>query len=286
MRSLSKVNAFIFGLALLGALGCESGKNNDPAPAAGAPTQAPDPGTTTPANPNLGKCMLSEARFMESGTEIIITYQFDENKRVSRESWKENGVENPEHSRFMYNTAFQVTRRVFYRNNTPLSFDEFEYNPEGQLIKKTFKDYNGQGGGNGTLEGYNTYEYNASKMLSRLNYYNENSELTGYSLYTYPGPQAATKKQYEVTAGTASLYVTLEYTFDDKKSLMQTLGGILSDELISNHNETAVKATYTNPYRVETATTTYQYNAEGLPTKATITADGASSDTDFSYNCQ
>ncbi|MBK0403200.1 hypothetical protein I5M27_09400 [Adhaeribacter sp. BT258] len=238
-----------------------------------------------PGNPSNQKCRITNA-MEDDGDETI--FEYDSQRRLIKQSYKDNGVLDTYYDTYEYNAAGYISKSIEWEGTKMEEYSLYTYNNDGRLTKRE-SFYN-----NGTsvvLDDIITYEYDSNKRLIKKNYYGDASlsVIEEYSTYSYPSANTAREMSYydRDGDGTVEHASTADYTFDDKKSPQLLLGVAFDDEFISEHNVT--REVYTDPSGTGTPsiyTYSYEYNAEGFPTKITVNYTGSSPDiTTISYNC-
>lgn len=239
-----------------------------------------------PNNPSAQKCRITNEN--ENNGEEESIYEYDNQRRLVKQLYKESGQLETYYDTYEYNNAGYVSKSIEWDGTTQEGYDLYTYNSDGRLTRRESYYDNGTGL---VLDVIRTYEYDSNKRLIRKNYYEASAPtvIDEYSIYSYPSATTARETNYYDMNGdgTLELNSTTDYTFDDKKSPQLLLGIAYDDEFISEHNTTKEVHTYPNgqnPSR--TYTYTYEYNAQGFPTKSTGN-DGISTPwvKVISYNC-
>lgn len=277
---LKKVNALVLGLAVLLAFACE--KNNNP--------------EVTPNvsnNQNAPKCVATSWQAVATNPAISGQYEYDNQSRIIKAKYYTD-IYWTYQLEIQYNNAGAI-QEIIGRNvatNAVLERIIYDYNPGGQLIKRTYYTTNfaGQYG----LTNWNTYEYNAANKLNKINHYQpaDPNVAVAFSTITYPGPDQVTMEIYSFTNSSPFLGHRYENTYDSRKKPQPFVGIRPTDDfdLLSEGNLTIEKHT---TYSGSDSTTviknfTYQYNENGFPTEKNISWNGnAPALTEiFNYTCQ
>jgi hypothetical protein len=247
-------------------------------------TNPNDPGN--PNNPANQKCRVTNAS--EDGGDEESIYEYDSQRRLTKVIYKENGQLESYFETFEYNNEGYISKSVEWDGSTMDGYDLYTYNGDGRLTKRESFYDNGSGI---VKQSINTYEYDGNKRLIRKNRYNASAPtvIESYELYTYPSGNTARQTSYydNDSDGTPDLDSTTDYTFDDKNSPQLLLGVAYDDEYVSEHNTlTEVYTRAGGTGTPDTYTFSYEYNAQGFPTKMTADYGGTSPEiVNISYNC-
>jgi YD repeat-containing protein len=245
-----------------------------------------DDKAANPNNPSGQKCRITSDN--ENNGEEESIYEYDSQGRLIKQSYKEGGKLEPYYETYEYNNAGYISKITEWDSAGVDGYELYTYNTDGRPTRREVFYDDGSGI---ALQSINTYEYNESKRLIRRNRYDGSTPnvIDEYQIITYPTGNTARDQSFSDmnNDGTPELESTTDYTFDDKKSPQLLLGVAFEDEFISEHN--SIKEVYSypgNPSASRTRTYTYEYNAEGFPTKM-IGNDGSSTPwvVTFSYIC-
>jgi YD repeat-containing protein len=243
-----------------------------------------------PTNPGSQKCIITSAIETESSGTYEILFDYNGQRQITKASYKEDGVLETSTDVFEYNSGGRISKITEMDGTTVDGFTTYTYNSDGLLIRRE-SHYSNTTGGQPTLQTIRTYEYDNNKKLVRFNSYDGATPtvVEGYSTYTYPSSNTATEKSFysQSSGGTPTLTSTTNYTFDDKKSPQQILGVFWEDEFVSEHNITREEYISASGGTPDVSTYTYEYNAEGFPTKMTSNYTGSTPDVlNLNYNCK
>ena len=264
---LKKVNAIIFGLAVLLAFGCGSENNQD------------DP---QPENISTTKrCLLNN---ITSGGLAGSQHHYDANGRLIR-----IGDVTGQRNLINYDATGLIVTAKFYQyylQDTSLtSYRVLEYFPNG-LLKKTTDFRRVTSGAPLTESGSMTQNFNAAGQLLKRSYYSATNKVWPYhySDYTHLPDWVVKEEHYQNTNNIPVLDFTSYYTFDNKK-LPFTLsdfhkdgwgyGNVLQNTDVDKYNDTTIYSW------------SYQYNTKDYPTEMTSSIDGIFQYKNlYNYNCQ
>jgi hypothetical protein len=265
MKMLKKVNAIFLGLATLLAFGC-GGDEVEPTPVIVA------------NNPADQKCQLTQMKYTRGTDPDSLTSVLEYNAagKISKATGYQGGRSFTEIG--TYNAAGQLIRL----DHSYGSYQLFDYNNLGLRSKVSYYRVSSPGGP-ASLDDYKTYAYDSNKKLIKISSFDpsQGNILTGTEEFTYPSATSAKQEDYD---NSRRLLVTTDYTFDDKIGLDHLLGEEFG--LVSDHN--VLTETVNNGSSVYNLGYTYEYNADGYPTKKRYTTDGVTSPDifTFSYNCK
>lgn len=174
--------------------------------------------------------------------------------------------------------AMERTEWVTPENTAKDSYNNFQYNSDGQLTKRTtFRVNSGS-------ESFDRFSYNSNNQIQKRTWYRDNKE-SGYDLFFYDKRGNLKKQQrfYILENGEHSLQTTTEYEFDDKHNPYFSFRRLLIPGQNTNVNN-IVKETYTLHFEVDkfiqpvqTTEYSYEYNSLDYPVKR---SDGL----EFIYN--
>ncbi|WP_316810858.1 hypothetical protein [Pedobacter heparinus] len=205
-------------------------------------------------------------------TGLAITLKYKENTALL------NGIEDTEGNKIAlaYNNKLQLSKLEKYRNNKLYYAAYYEYKEEklAQRVNQfehdpTFDSF--------TPIGFYTLAYNDYRQFTELKYYNSNStdNLTKACTRSY-GPSQ------NLSAHTSTIYPNqtnlLSYNFDNKKGMASHIAEsqylALEMEypfLLSSVNNILSYSNQQMP--AENSSFTYEYSAEGYPSKMTISSN-------------
>jgi hypothetical protein len=246
-----------------------------------------DNAKVTPVTTAAKGCILLEWNDQNGSNFNQTIFNYNSQNRIVNLKPKTNGVPDSASFTVDYNAAGQISRYTYWHGTTQKTYEQYTYNSDNLLTKKETFSHNAVA----VIPVYiYTYVYDANKKLIKRNVYAATAPtvLISYIDYTYPTSNTALAQGYYDEDGNGTLDHTSneEYTFDNKKSVQQLIGVIWDDEFISPNN--ATKQVYTSigstPFTA-TYTFTYDYNAEGYPTKITGSNGTSTNITNLVYNC-
>lgn len=171
-------------------------------------------------------------------------------------------------SSYVLDAAMKRTEWVNPDNTAKENSNTFEYNRNGQLIKRTILRLNTN------YQSYATFEYNSSGQICKETWYYENKE-QGYRDYVYDSAgNLISEKRYDLDSVTGKYKpsTTTIYEFDNSHNPYRSFNRQLPG-LYTNQNN-IVKETYEIHFEVDASIkkiqiteTTYEYNSSGYPVK-------------------
>ena len=195
-----------------------------------------------------------------------------------------------------YNNNGKVSKVEFRDNGSPVTYAyEFEYNAAGQIIKRQSRSVTMTVG-----EDYNTYAYDAAGHLIIDSQFSKGSgssyQLSWVSKFSYTGDNATEGEMYQMVNGSLILYARAKSEYDDKINPFKILdndyyineagSSIFTIILKSANNVTKQYIAMGNgAYELE-QTTSYQYHADNSVWKAKaedVKQANRNSDMEFFY---
>jgi hypothetical protein len=164
-------------------------------------------------------------------------------------------------------TAMQRTEWVNPGNTSKSLTQTFDYNDQGQVIRKNYlrtSDPNPD---------YSEFTYENDKIIRITGYYK--NAVSGYRDFSYDNKGNVIKQmQYTVSdEGISQLAATTDYEYDSKFNPFRAFGRLLQPGIYTNLNN-IVKETYTlnSPVQsivenVQVTNNTYEYNLIGYPVR-------------------
>lgn len=148
-------------------------------------------------------------------------------------------------------------------------YSDFEYSNDGKLSKKLNYYLNN---GNALLTTYQTYEY-VKGLVSKLSVFNPDNQLIQFNVFEYDSIGNVSKSnQYLVEHGGDTIHkYTSRYRYDDKINPFIVFNCIGEPGKLTNQNNITFETTvayYGNSEQIYETSTTYEYNALGLPVKS------------------
>lgn len=194
-------------------------------------------------------------------------YQYNSNNQliISEHYWDERIASS---SSNVIQQAIERTDWVTPENTEKDSYNNFQYNSDGKLIKRiTHRENTGD-------ESVDQFSYNSQNQIAKRIWYRGNKE-SGYDLYFYDKKGNLNKQQryYILENGEQQLQTTTEYEFDNKNNPYFSFRSLLIPGQNTNVNN-IVKKIYTLHFEVDkfiqpvqTTEYSYEYNSLDYPVK-------------------
>lgn len=190
----------------------------------------------------------------------------DNNQLVSSDFYVDPAIYSS--SSYVLDAAMKRTEWVNPDNTAKESSNNYEYNGNGQLIKRTILRLSTN------YKSYTTFEYNSNGQINKETWHYENKD-QGYRDYVYDNAgNLISEKRYNLDSVTGKFKpsTTTTYEFDNNHNPYRSFNRQLPG-LYTNQNN-IVKETYELHFEVDASIqkiqiteTTYEYNERGYPIK-------------------